>query len=285
MLQILMLRAICAAAAVASAGQQMSYYKELVGESFWDTWNLVLNRSVVSAMIGLGIYFSTLLLLKCRRKHEEAKNRLKERFEAAVVTACVFLIIWAVNFLVFTPKRMIEEERRGNDRKLGDKDGEIDRLKKENKRLEDNNKLADLIERQIALSKKGSLSSRASILAREILQWEADRRSEEQRAWQESIASQPKDLTDKAAIDEWGRNNSAKYQAVFVEENRKFNQALVPRILVIIDDLKANGLTDSGLDQWAKHPHYAGQALTEAAVAISKLAIRMEEKENGVTPP
>lgn len=90
----------------------MDYFREVSSQSFWDAWNLVFERSVPTAVIGLGIFGATLFLLKLRRKHEEAKLRAREFLEAAGVTAVCFVIFWVLYFGFFTPKRLLMEARR-----------------------------------------------------------------------------------------------------------------------------------------------------------------------------
>ena len=93
----------------------MDYVREIGGQSFWDAWSLVFDRTVPASMIALAIFGISVFALRYRRRAEEAKLRLKEFGEAALITGAVFLIIWAVYFTVITPKRLLGDARRERD--------------------------------------------------------------------------------------------------------------------------------------------------------------------------
>jgi amino acid transporter len=261
----------------------MPYFREVAEKAFGTTWDLVFERSILSAIIGLTIFAATVLLLKRRRKGEEAKLRLQEWFEAAVITACVFLVIWAANFLVFTPKKLVEQARSERDTKARDKDTEINRLKGENERLKQSDRLGAFLEHEAERSRKGSLSNRATILAKEISDAMTDqRKKEDDLRGEERIQMLG---TDDALRQRVWNEMSQKQTRSFEGFEQMFNQRFTPRILIIVEELKANDLTDPYLDQWVQHPNTGAYTytLTELSVALSKLALKMEEKEKSIS--
>jgi len=89
----------------------MDYLREVGSRSFWDTWDLVFNRSLASGMIGVAIFASTLVYLRSRKRHKEAKQQLKDVGIAASITGAAFVIVFLFHFLILTPKALIEENQ------------------------------------------------------------------------------------------------------------------------------------------------------------------------------
>ncbi len=88
----------------------MDYLQTLLQRAFTNTWNLVFDRSFLSAVIALGIFFGTFWFLRCRKQHEEAKRALRDFGIAALITACAFLVVFLLNVLIFTPAALYSEE-------------------------------------------------------------------------------------------------------------------------------------------------------------------------------
>lgn len=89
----------------------MDYIRQLFYRAFWDAWDLVFDQRVLSAMIGLGIFFSTLIYLRCRNEHEDAKRRLKEFGTAALFTIGAFTLVFVGYFCFLTPKALVKESK------------------------------------------------------------------------------------------------------------------------------------------------------------------------------
>ena len=95
------------------------------------------------------------------------------------------------------------------------------------------------------------------------------------------MASQPADKNNRAAMQAWWQKDTTRTQAIWAADDAKFNQTIVPKVQIVVEELRANGLSDEKLDQWMEHPRYAGMALNDIVSKISKMAIKMEEIENG----
>ena len=61
-------------------------------------------------MIGAAIFASTLLILRCRNRHEEVRSRLRDVPLAVLVTSAAFVLVFLAHFCVITPKTLWQEE-------------------------------------------------------------------------------------------------------------------------------------------------------------------------------
>lgn len=201
----------------------------------------------------------------------------------------IFMLLFAFNLFIATPKKMYDELARKPSQEIADRDEEIRRqkerigsLEQTNKQLEQNNQLAELLRHQIEATKKGSLSNRANSLAAEILTAVEEASAELHRVMDEYRASLPPftSSTKEEREAAW-RDGDNKISAQYEKISRTFTQRHIPRIIAVAEEFRANGLTDPKLDKWLEHPHMAAFSITfrDLSVSLSILAIKMEEKE------
>ena len=174
---------------------------------------------------------------------------------------------------------------KSRDGEITSRDNQIHELRDEVKRLQDNNQLAAFLSQQAEATKKGSLSNRATTLAKQILEAVEAHRKEDNRVYEQRSKSMTAtdQATREAAWDEMNRKSIESYQAF----DRLFHQRFTPRIIALADEFRENGLTEPKLEEWVQFPNTAAYTftLTEVAVALSRLAIKMEDKEKGVAQP
>jgi hypothetical protein len=90
----------------------MDYFREVAVKSFWNAWSLIVEKSVPAAMIGLAIYFSSLLFLVFRHEPRKARLRLRELSEAAIPLTAAFIILWGLFFVFITPRKLLTDARK-----------------------------------------------------------------------------------------------------------------------------------------------------------------------------
>ena len=129
-------------------------------------------------------------------------------------------------------------------------------MQEEVKQHADNDRLADFLQRQAELGRKGSLSNRTNLLAQDILQLEADRREDSSRIHEQSRNA----TTEEERNAAWHESNKL-YHEQHIKTMQLLNGKLVPRVVIIAEELKGHGLSDAELDQWLEHPHVAGMQL------------------------
>src|ERR1700719_2255024 len=107
-------------------------------------------------------------------------NPDREQSAVGILAKLTVLILVVVFLTRLATSPYLLYKQRGSDvtardREIRNLNGEIDKLRGINKQLEQNNQLAQLLERQINAAKKGSLSSRANLVVQEIVKFESDR--------------------------------------------------------------------------------------------------------------
>lgn len=175
---------------------------------------------------------------------------------------------------------------RSRDSEIAHRDATITEQSKRIEELEQNNELGKLLKQQVESSKKGSLSNRTAILAAEILdvvnqyQKNNDQTNAEQRDKMMSA-------TDNEAREKAWNEMTQKYIDAFRDFDTMFNRRFTARITAIADELRSNGLTDPKLEKWLERPNTAAPTftLTEVSVALSQLALKMEDIEKGTGTP
>lgn len=98
-------------ASTANTFSNVDYFKSLFSRAFWDTWDLVFNQPVTTAMIGAVILATPLVVLLLRKKHEDFKARFKKVGGVALIYLAAFVVIFAFHLFVLTPKKLVEETR------------------------------------------------------------------------------------------------------------------------------------------------------------------------------
>jgi hypothetical protein len=236
------------------------------------TWDTATTVGVITTLI-----LAAVLVANPEKEHSATSTLAKLTILLLIL---VFLSRLAVSpYLVY---RSREGEMAARDTQISHLKSQLDERDSVIKDLKRNDQLAVLLQGQIELSKKGSLSNRASTLANQILETVEAHRKEDDHIYDDERSKSMAAKTEaerQAAWNEMTQRHS-EFSAAF---ERTFHQRFTPRIIATADEFRENGLTDPNLERWVQHPHLAAytSTLTEVAVALSQLAIKMEEKEKG----
>src|SRR5258708_1917642 len=89
----------------------MQYLRHLLAESWRDTWQLVIERSIASIVIAMAVFLTTLVIYHFTKRHEEFWFEVRSLIVALIATVCVFVLVFFVHFLFLTPKRLYESTK------------------------------------------------------------------------------------------------------------------------------------------------------------------------------
>src|SRR5437868_5626385 len=86
----------------------MEYLRDLIGESWSDTWEVVFNSRFITVAVAVLIFALSTFIHWYRKGFSDVKDALVVAAEGAVATVVIFAFVFALQFLFFTPKRITQ---------------------------------------------------------------------------------------------------------------------------------------------------------------------------------